>query len=64
MHGRYAPDTRAFFSCNDGYMRTGSLFITCQDSGNWDPEIPTCDEGIEQKHYSKIYSSIYLLFKY
>ena len=27
-------------------MRTGSLVSICQDSGNWEPDIPTCDEGI------------------
>ena len=53
MHGRYPPETRAFFSCNDGYKRIGSLFITCQATGSWDQEIPTCDEGIKQTHYSE-----------
>ena len=54
-NGQYPTDTVAFFTCNDGYMRTGPIFITCQDSGIWDPEIGTCDEGITVHNLFKQY---------
>ena len=46
LNGQYPTDTLAFFSCDDAFMRNGPLFSTCQNTGNWVPEIPTCDEGI------------------
>ena len=48
MNGSYATGTLAFFTCADEYMRTGSLFSTCQESGIWSPDIPTCEEGIKE----------------
>ena len=38
-------DTLAIFicnSCNGDFLRTGSLYSRCQDSGTWNPEMPTC----------------------
>ena len=29
-------------------MRTGPLLNMCQDSGTWNAEVPSCDEGIEK----------------
>ena len=46
-NAEHQTGTVVFFTCNEGYMRTGSLFSTCQDSGTWDQEIPSCIEGIE-----------------
>ena len=46
VNGEYQTGTFAVFRCNDEYMRTGSLVSICQDSGTWEPDIPTCDEGI------------------
>ncbi|XP_019639662.1 PREDICTED: uncharacterized protein LOC109481527 [Branchiostoma belcheri] len=36
----YGKDIR--FSCNPGYELVGSYSVTCQEDGNWGPEIPTC----------------------
>ena len=44
-NGEYPTGTVAFFTCEEGYMRSGSVFGTCQDSGTWDSELPTCEEG-------------------
>ena len=49
MGGEYPTGTIAFFSCDGEYMRIGALMSTCQESGIWSPEIPTCEEGIAIK---------------
>ena len=46
VNGEYPTGAYAVFRCNDEYMRTGTLVSICQDLGNWEPDIPTCDEGI------------------
>lgn len=35
--------TTCSFECSTGYERTGSESITCQLSGNWSPDPPTCE---------------------
>ena len=42
-NGRYLADTVASFSCNSGYYRNGPNSRTCETSGNWNEEIPTCE---------------------
>ena len=46
VSGEYPTGTFAVFRCNAEYMRSGRLVSICQDSGSWNPEIPTCVEGI------------------
>ena len=46
MNGEYPKGTFAYFICDDGYMRNGPTFSRCQDTGIWDPQIATCNEGI------------------
>ena len=45
-NGEYPVDTTVSFTCNYGYMRTGSTSSTCQTSGNWTEQSPTCMQGI------------------
>ena len=45
--GRYYLDTVATHDCNSGYSREGGRFRTCQSSGNWNGQAPTCNEGKE-----------------
>ena len=47
VNGALPIDTLAFFTCDEGYIINGFGFSTCQESGNWDPEIPTCDKSME-----------------
>ena len=42
---RYPVDTQAIFSCNGGYNREGFERTTCQTSGNWAHDKPTCKKG-------------------
>ena len=51
VDGGYPTGTVAFFSCDEGYITNGSVFVTCQDSGTWDSEISTCREGFKPKDY-------------
>ena len=41
--GGYIVDTVASFICNQGYSLTGSRTSTCQTSGNWSQQLPTCN---------------------
>ena len=43
VDGGYPVDTVATFSCNSRYSRSGSSSRTCQTSGNWNQETPTCN---------------------
>ena len=43
MDGGYVVDTIASFSCNSGYHQNGPDSITCQESGNWNEQTPTCE---------------------
>ena len=42
-NGRYSIDTVANFSCSTQANLTGTQSSTCQASGNWNPQIPTCN---------------------
>ncbi|XP_068452405.1 E-selectin-like, partial [Clinocottus analis] len=51
QHGRmncshpYAPfsyDSRCDFECNEGFWRRGTPTMTCDDSGHWSQDLPTC----------------------
>ena len=39
---RYSVGTTASFMCSDGYRRYGSGSISCQTTGEWTRELPTC----------------------
>ena len=41
----YVVNSVADFTCNHGYRIEGSNTTTCQQSGMWDQETPTCIQG-------------------
>ena len=43
LNGRYPVYTVAHFSCKDKYDRNGPKSRTCQHSGNWNMNSPTCN---------------------
>ena len=45
VNGGWPVDTVASFSCNSGYSRSGSSSRTCQTSGNWNQQNPTCNQN-------------------
>ena len=46
-YGEYPVDTKASFTCNQGYSLSGSESRTCETSGNWNQETPTCNQSNE-----------------
>ena len=42
-NGGYPVSTTASFSCNSGHYQNGPNSITCQASGNWNEQTPTCE---------------------
>ena len=50
MNERYHIDTVATYTCNDGYSLSGSESNTCQASGNWEHDLPTCESNKETKY--------------
>ena len=51
-NGGYPVDTTVSFTCNHGYRRTGSASRSCQTSGNWNQQTPSC---IQSKRMNKIF---------
>ena len=51
---RYGIDTSfgslVSFTCNEGYIISGSQNITCTSSGLWSDEVPTCQVGINNEN--------------
>ena len=45
VNGGYPVDTRASFTCNSGYTRSGSSSRICQNLGGWNQQSPTCNKG-------------------
>ena len=43
VNGSFPANTTASFSCNSHYRRDGPSSVTCQISGNWTEETPTCN---------------------
>ena len=43
LNGDYPLYTVASFSCDEFYSREGSSSAICQNSGNWNPQAPTCN---------------------
>ena len=43
--GEYPVDAQVHFECNRGYDLSGSDSSTCQSSGLWNNQPPTCDIG-------------------
>ena len=56
LNGGYPVYTEAFIYCNWLHNREGASSVICQNSGNWNPQAPTCNESNEQLHT--------LLYKY
>ena len=56
---KYSVDTMASFSCDDGYSLTGPSSSICQDSGTWDPEIPTCGNEMNQNILFRLNCLVY-----
>ena len=56
--GRFYVGTKAYFWCNSGYYRSGDRSRTCQSSGNWNGQTPTCKRKkrvINQTNYFLYY---------
>ena len=49
INGRYLVYTTVSFICNAGYLVSGTSSRTCQNSGNWNNETPTCNADNEAK---------------
>ena len=47
MNGTIYVDTVANFSCNDGYLSSGSTESTCQPTLTWSQPLPTCVQSNE-----------------
>ena len=60
-NGEYPTGTVAFFTCEEGYMRSGSVFGTCQDSGTWDSQVPTCEESIKEFILTQLFCRNHML---
>ena len=43
LNGGYPFNTQASISCNQYFQREGHSSVTCQNSGNWSEETPTCN---------------------
>ena len=43
LNRSFSVNTTASFSCNSHYRRDGPSSVTCQISGNWTEETPTCN---------------------
>ena len=55
-NGRYPLNTVANFSCSSQSIISGSMSTTCQafrNSGNWNPQIPTCNLSNKTLKYLK-----------
>ena len=44
VNGGYPEGTVATFTCNFGFVISGSSRLTCE-SANWNEEVPTCVRG-------------------
>ena len=44
----YPEGATVSITCNSGYLLQGISQITCQSSGNWTDQPPTC-QGIDKK---------------
>ena len=42
VDGRYPVGSTVYFTCSDGYMRNGLDSSTCNITGEWMDELPTC----------------------
>ena len=41
--GTYTFNATVQYDCDDGYILNGSSMITCEVSGDWSDDVPTCD---------------------
>ena len=48
-NGKYPVDTTVSFTCNHGYKRAGSTSSTCQTSGTWNQQTPTCTQSNDKQ---------------
>ena len=51
VNGRYPVDTVASYTCDHGHSLIGSSSRTCQTSGNWNNQNPTCNQGYHNNAY-------------
>ena len=51
QNGQYLTGTLASFTCDDGHVINGSLSSTCQDTGTWNPQLPTCEGTVKIYYY-------------
>ena len=61
--GRYPVYTVVYFTCNYGYRRDGPQSRTCQNSGNWNMQSPTCTQSNKHNLICFITETIIHLFR-
>ena len=44
VNGRFHVNTVAEIQCPADHSLSGSETVTCQDSGQWNPNVPTCNK--------------------
>ena len=57
----YPINTEVSFTCDYGYFLNGSDSSTCQSTGDWDPQTPTCNKVIKSMLDLTITSTQFLL---
>ena len=55
LSGGYTVDTVATMDCNSGYRRQGFGSRTCQPSGSWSGQTPTCNRSKENEILCKLF---------
>ena len=58
------PGTTATFSCNDGFVMSGSTSVVCQNDGSWNGSAPTCrgDYNITIHHNQYMRVSVDMIY--
>ena len=56
----YTYNNVVTYTCNTGYEMLGSANITCQASGFWSDNKPTCTSELLQNFYLSIFATIVL----
>ena len=49
VNGKYPVYTVVTFTCNSGYTLSGYNTRTCETSGNWNKQSPTCKKSKENE---------------
>ena len=55
FNGTYFTGSNVTFSCDPGFMISGSAFSVCQENKTWSQQPPLCTKGneINTQHMSK-----------